>query len=516
MRTGLTYLATFAACLVAVVTSVFAAAPLPPVSSLDDLNYSRRVWQSRDGLPEDFVLSLAQTPDGYLWVGTSAGLLRFDGVGFTTFGPGTDPAFLDDSIYSLLAARDGSLWIGTEGGGLVHHTSGKFRAYGPDQGLTNSFVRDIYEDHASIIWLATDRGLFRLDGDKFTRLDARNGIPSLSLNAICEDGKGRLLAGGNGLLVIDHGTEHFYAVPANRRDEGVRFLKEDAHGVLWIGTVAGVRRLEGGLQGDPFALPRVLDVHARVIYESPAGLWIGTTDAGLLRWSNGRFSRFLAPASLPNDNVLSIEGDREGNFWIGTQGGLTRISPSAARTLHVPRGDAESINTIYADPSGPMLVVSQGGKIYDVRGNHLVPHALPAGLASVPFRNAFRSRDGSLWLGTLGRGIYRVSGAKTVAHFSMADGLVNDFTRLFMEARDGSLWIGTNGGVSHFVGGKFKSYNFENGLVYNSVREIIEDRSGAIWVATDGGISRLVNDRFIDPGALAALRGKKVWALHED
>lgn len=83
------------------------------------MNYSRRVWQTADGLPEDFVQSFAQTPDGYLWIGTSGGLVRFDGVRFSLFNHDNVPAFHDDSFYSLLVARDGTLWAGTEGGGLV-------------------------------------------------------------------------------------------------------------------------------------------------------------------------------------------------------------------------------------------------------------------------------------------------------------------------------------------------------------------------------------------------------------
>src|SRR4029453_17484108 len=112
--------------------------------------YSRRVWRSADGLPEDFAQSLAQTQDGYLWIGTSGGLGRFDGTSFPVFNRENTPAFLDDSVYSLLVTKDGTLWAGTEGGGLIRYKDGRFRFLGPAEGLTNGLVRGIYEDPSDL------------------------------------------------------------------------------------------------------------------------------------------------------------------------------------------------------------------------------------------------------------------------------------------------------------------------------------------------------------------------------
>src|SRR5262245_36050501 len=122
-------------------------------ASPDALAYSRRVWRSADGLPEDFAQSLAQTRDGYLWIGTSGGLARFDGVSFVVFNRENMPAFHDDSVYSLLVTKDGTLWAGTEGGGLVQYKDGRFRVFGPAEGLTNGFVRVIYEDRNGQLWV---------------------------------------------------------------------------------------------------------------------------------------------------------------------------------------------------------------------------------------------------------------------------------------------------------------------------------------------------------------------------
>src|SRR5688500_9397047 len=111
-----------------------ANAEIPSANARPDF-YSRRVWQSSDGLPEDFTQAFAQTPDGYLWIGTSGGLARFDGVRFAVFNAGNETAFGDDSVYSLSTSRDGTLWAGTEGGGLIRYRQGSFRAFGAAEGL---------------------------------------------------------------------------------------------------------------------------------------------------------------------------------------------------------------------------------------------------------------------------------------------------------------------------------------------------------------------------------------------
>jgi ligand-binding sensor domain-containing protein len=152
-----------------------------------DLAYSRRVWRSADGLPEDFAQSLAQTQDGYLWIGTSGGLARFDGLSFAVFNRENTPAFLDDSVYSLFVAKDGTLWAGTEGGGLVRYKDGHFRVFGAAEGLTNGFVRVIYEDGNSRLWVGTDAGLFRMQDESLVRVDGRDGAPQMNVHAICED-----------------------------------------------------------------------------------------------------------------------------------------------------------------------------------------------------------------------------------------------------------------------------------------------------------------------------------------
>src|ERR1700683_2255908 len=133
--------------------------------------YTRRVWQTQDGRPENTLQAFAQTPDHYLWIGTSGGLVRFDGARFVVFDRDNTPLIRQDSIFCLTAGRDGSLWAGADGMGLLRYRNGVFRAYSAQQGLTNEFVRAVLEDRNGTLWVGTDDGLFRMEGDRLRRAD---------------------------------------------------------------------------------------------------------------------------------------------------------------------------------------------------------------------------------------------------------------------------------------------------------------------------------------------------------
>jgi signal transduction histidine kinase/ligand-binding sensor domain-containing protein len=498
-----------AAVIVAACMVPFPSAPTVAAAQAPDnpASYSRRVWQTSEGLPEDYVKAFAQTPDGYLWIGTSGGLVRFDSVRFVVFNSGNEPVFQDDGIYTLRVARDGTLWAGTEGGGLVRYRGGRFRGFGPKDGLTNLFVRAVFEDRRGRLWVGTDGGLFRMDGESLVRIDGRDGVPVLHVTAIAEDRSGRLLAGGDGLLVVDGGTAVHYRSSETLADNSIRTIREAADGGLWIGTISGLRRLPGGLRGSPFNERRILDrTNVSCLWPGRAGeMWVGTYGDGLMRYDAKGVVRLSAPTTLPHDNVLAILEDADENVWIGTQGGMMRLRPGAARTLTTRDGAPLSINTIYEDPPGRLLIVALNGRLLQVADGALVPVDLPPDVERLRIRNVFRDGEGSA----------RIDG-RAVVRLTMKDGLVNDFVRAFCEDRDGRIWIGTDGGLGYWQHGTFQRIHSDSGLVYHSIRGLRVDRAGTLWVATERGVSRIGLPGIVVDPRLDLLQGHKVWALHED
>src|SRR5216683_2656604 len=162
--------------------------------------YTERMWTTQEGLPEQIVQTFAQTADRYLWIGTTGGLLRFDGARFQQYDRENTPAFTDNNIFCLMVARDNTLWIGTEGGGLIRYRNGVFRSFASSDGLTSSFVRTVYQDHTGQIWIGTDSGLFRIAEDRVQRVDDSATLPLLAVHAIYEDSLGGLWVGGSRLV----------------------------------------------------------------------------------------------------------------------------------------------------------------------------------------------------------------------------------------------------------------------------------------------------------------------------
>jgi ligand-binding sensor domain-containing protein len=267
--------------------------------------YSRRIWQTQDGLPEEPVQALAQTPDGYLWIGTSGGLVRFDGAEMVVFSRENTPAMRENSIFCLLVSKNGDLWIGTEGGGLVRYRRGTFRRFSSEEGLSNSFVRSILEDRRGQFWVGTDDGLFRLQGDRLSRVDGRSRVRTVAVHDLLEDRRGRLWVGGSSLLMLDSGSAVEYSLEGSASEHRVKSILETRDGALWVGTVSGLERLNPGGTGR-FERVREVSGTVGVLREDHDGvLWIGTIGEGIFFDRRGRFTRLRAPAYLPSDTVLS-------------------------------------------------------------------------------------------------------------------------------------------------------------------------------------------------------------------
>lgn len=496
-RTAATWLALWL-----VTIAVHAAAPS---------GYTRKLWQTQDGLPEQTVQAFAQTPDHYLWIGTTGGLLRFDGARFTLFDHGNTPQLQENSVFALLTSRDGSLWIGTEGGGLVRYREGKFHAYGAAEGLSDGFVRALYEDPGGTVWVGTDNGLLRFVSGRLVRIDAGSAIPAIAVHAISEDHLGGLWVGGSRLLRLDRGSTREYTLEGGGSQNRVKSILETRDGSVWVGTVSGLFRLSPGAQR--FQRVPGITQTVRVLRQlSDGSLWIGTIGEGIRRIAGGSSTAITAPDSLPSNTVLNFFEDDEKNLWIGTQDGMLRLTRTPVRIVPLPQAVDSDFGTLYADRDGTLWVVSTD--VFQVRNGvaAIWPHPQ---LPNLRARNIFRDRSGALWIGTDGDGLIRIDRGQ-ILHLTTRDGLVNNFIRVIVQSRDGSMWFGTDEGVSHWTAHGFVNYRMRDGLSYFSTRALIEGRNGDIWIGTDRGLSHLRAGVFLHDSATAALAEEKVWSIHED
>ena len=291
---------------------------------------------------------------------------------------------------------------------------GAFRIFGAAEGLTNLFVRAVFEDRDGRLWVGTDRGLFRLEGSALRRVDGQGDVPSMSVHAICEDRDGRILVGGRGLLVLD--GDRVELLPL-RRDVSPttasgRFARAamarcgSARSPDCAGSTAACAATHSSRRGS------IDGTNISVLHESRTGqMWIATYGRGLMRVdTSGLVTLTCAGVAAARQRAGRLRGCREENVWVGTQGGLLRLRPQRRQHDHrrpMARRRASTRSTRIAH--GSLFVAALNGRLFQVARQTLVPvEAAGAASRTLPIRNVFRDGQDRLWIGTDGRGVARV------------------------------------------------------------------------------------------------------------
>ena len=260
--------------------------------------YQQLNWQERDGLPQNTVLAVTTTRDGYLWMGSYEGAVRFDGVRFTLFNPSTTTGIGNSFVTSLLQRRDGDLWLATYGGGVSRLSGGRFTQYSTRDGLSSDFTWCLFEDHAGTLWIGTDGGgVNALSQGRFTPYTIADGLPSNLVRAIVDDGHGGLLVGtSRGIARIADGRVSAYEGRADVAHADISTMARPSDGSLWVAPMSGgLYRLDsrGVIEFGPdqgLTNDRVLSLFA----DEEGRMWVGTSQNGLFRYSHGRFESHAA------------------------------------------------------------------------------------------------------------------------------------------------------------------------------------------------------------------------------
>lgn len=531
------------------------------------------------GLSQSSVLCLLQDSRGFVWLGTEAGLNRYDGQSVTVYRHDVhDPSSLpNDFVWSVAESPEGDLWIATEGGGLARWewTTDRFTRYPADpkgvSGPPSGQLRSVYVDRNGAVWVGTkDAGLARFEPKtgRWQRFVHDSGDPASladdGVYAIAEDGAGRLWVGTNGGLGrLDGATGRFQNYrhdpmdPRSLADDHVRGIREGRDGRLWVATFGGgLDALAKGGSGfehhrhDPKDPRSLADDFVHSVLEDASGrLWVGTRGGLNLRETDGGFTAYRKEASLsslPDSDVLSLLEDRGGVLWFGTRaGGAARFNPRnwsfglVTADASDDHGLANGYVTAFAeDGGGNLWVGTMGG------GLHTVNHATgrmrrfrkgDQGLSGDRVMALHQGRRGALWVGTMEGGLNRLDPARLRFEVFRSDPrrpgtLTADGIVALLEDGHETLWIGTyGGGLNRLDPGSatFSAYRHDpadpTSLSRDIVTALAEDPSGALWVGTEGGgLNRLAPgarqfQRFRhDPSRSDSLADDTVYALHVD
>lgn len=503
-------------------------APASPLAALDPIKaigqYSLSSWEVDDGLPHSTVYSVAQTPDGYLWLGTGGGLVRFDGVRFTLFDRYNTPEISNPHIWDLVVDKQGSLWIATNGGGVVELTEGRFRAFGTAEGLPGLRILDLEPSRGGGVWVATfGGGLSRVHNGVVTRWTNPAVVGGDDLFAVEETRDGTVWIGTRSADVFrfEDGVFHRLTTTGQLSGNPVWKILEDRRGDLWIATSGGLYRLPGGRwEGtieafrppEPIAHDTVLDIHE----DHDGNLWLGTAGGLSRRSPEGTFTSFGSAGGLPSPTLWSVFEDSDGNLWLGSSGGgVSRLRDGDFIALDHEQGlSSNHVTSIYEDTRGSLWVTTHDGGLNRLQNGVWSNFTLRDGLPYDDLWSVLGDRAGNLWIGTNGRGLTRWrDGVFTT--FTQADGLVNDSILALYEDRGGSLWLGTNGGLGRLQDGVFSHWTEADGLPGDHVRSLLEDLRGDLWIGTAQGLGRLREGAFSRYTTTEGLTSNNVWAMTE-
>ncbi|MCS7014122.1 MAG: two-component regulator propeller domain-containing protein [Chloroherpetonaceae bacterium] len=500
---------------------------LDPKKKITQYNYE--VWEKKDGLPHQSVLAVLQTQygenNGYIWLGSYDGLIRFDGARFVVFNQRNTPAFQNSTVLALKETADSAIWIGTNGGGLLRFKAGRFEVYQVKDGLPSNIITSIgYDSVQNLLWLGTRKGLVKLDWrtGKITTYTISNGLPSNSINVVVVDSKGVVWAGTDlGLWKLENGVATSFTSKtkvAPLPNDFVRTIYEDRSGNIWIGTNAGMARFEQ-VRWVTYSTQDGLvnEIVYSIFQDSGGALWVGTI-RGLARFYGGKFENFTEKEGFEGMRVYAFCEDREGSLWFGTsRSGLNRFRDGKFLTFGKLEGLADDVTySIYQDRDGSMWFGSFNGMTHWKDGKVQV-FTTREGLPTNIVRAFLRAKDNKFWIATFGGGILQYDG-KSFKALTRKDGLADNGTRTIVEDYEGALWVGTNiHGLSRYKDGKFTTFTTVDGLTHNSIIALYCSSDSTIWIATDGGgLNYYKNGKFAAYTSQDNLSGDVVFTVYED
>lgn len=474
------------------VASFGGAAELGPGAPIRD--FAVRTWGRAEGLPGDSVTAILQTRDGYLWIGTSAKLVRFDGIKFVAFPlPIADPN-APARITALCEDSNGKLWVGTQQDGVICLESDGSRYYRKGRGLLDDSVTSLAADGEGRVWIGTSAGLNCWDGKKLVSFTSRDGLADELVSGVHVARSGVIwITTRTGMYQFKDGRIKLYEFETESQGRHPEYLGayEDRRTNLWAYGDTYLINLSEDKRFNYFRGADAASVRIWSFCEGRDGrLWIGTSGRGLLCFGDNKSQRVtLSELHWPND-VRAICEDREGSLWLGTSGGtLMQLLAQPVQILRADEGlPPGAVSCLITDRSGRVFAGFESGGLFAGeagRFERFPANSSPEGQSLVASLGV--TPDETLWVATLGNGLYGVRNGRKLRLTTM-DGLADNSIPAICTTPDGSVWAGTRAGILHQVKpGEIASFGREQGLPGTPLTALLSARGGGLWVGTQDG-----------------------------
>lgn len=482
-----------------------------------------RVWRAADRLPSDSVTAILQTRDGFMWIGTSAGLARFDGMKFTELKLADATTNEAVRVTALCQDAAGHLWIGTQSYGLFEFAEGILRHFGRQQGLLDDNVTSLAADSHGQIWIGGKLGLKLWTGRKFKYFTTHDGLSDEFVSYVNVARSGAVwITTRVGMCRFLNGRIVPFEFQTESQGRSPEYLGayEDQRGNIWAFGDTYLINLAEGKRFNYFRDSESASVRIWSLCEGRDGrLWIGTSGRGLYCFEENRFHPVMLGEGYAPFDVRAICEDDQGNLWLGTSaGGLVQLRVQTMHVLRASRGLPESpVTALAVDAGGEVFVGLQRGGLF-AGGAERFDRV--GGSDELPLQHFISSlcvtSNGTLWAGTLGDGLVGWRNGRVI-HFTTADGLADNTVPAVCADKNGGVWAATAAGAVHYLR-QNKIFRFSPGgdLLEMPVTAMIPAADGGLWLGTQNGrILRCQNGKFRQVLPMEKSPHSAVLSLHE-
>jgi ligand-binding sensor domain-containing protein/signal transduction histidine kinase len=549
----------------AVLSLAVSASAVDPARDVSQ--YLHETWGAEKGFPGESITAIAQTSDGYLWIGTDKDLVRFNGFNFREFEVAHPDPIQIGPVRALVVDANDDLWILLQNTQVFRYHDGMFEPIrGWAEGGTTAMSRGA---SGAVLLSSSAAGTLTYSENRFRSLSSaalltdaarapneattpfswfdRLASPTSLVTSMAQtdDGKIWLATEHRGLFYLQNGR--ISSVSDGRADRKIQCFLPLKGSELWVGTANGVLHWNGtdlSSAGVPSSLLN-LDVLS-ILRDRDSNIWMGTS-RGLFRYNANGVS--LLSTHGTTGPVTALFEDREGNIWFGSARGLERLRDSTFVTYSIPNLKSQSTGPVYVDSRGRTWIAPiegglrwlKGGEsgtitadgiandvVYSIAGTgeddiwigrqqggltHLrhagnsftaTTYTKADGLVQNSIYAVYESQDGTVWSGTLSAGISELKEGR-FTNYTTTDGLASDTVSSIAEGADGTMWFGTPKGLSEFSNNQWRTYGVRDGLVSEDINCLLEDSSGVLWIGTAGGLA------FLSAGRVQAPLGTQSW-----
>lgn len=531
------------------------------LNTLDSL--TARIYTLEDGLPVNSINSATQDNDGYLWLTTYDGLVKFDGLTFTVFNFSNTPVMPFNRTTQIFLQNNGSIWVSLENGGVLKIKEDTFEYFGTKQGLPNSDITKILEDKFGRVLFVTLDGLYAFENYSIRKLFDGENIKQNQISATYNDPMDGTvwLTTADGLVHIKDTSIKVYKIDKANSDNDFRGVIRTIEGSLIVGSKKGLYEIVAdqlipSKKYSEFKNQQIKSIYSdedyslintdkglfleqnngfknlnggyssgniffiKYIRDRNGILWMIDNRGGLFTLSGQKFKEFDAINELKGVEYSDVFEDREGNFWLSTlQNGLVKLRNSNVRTLSVDEGlSGGNILGLLEDSKGRFWVGTRGAGLNLINEDKITHLNTTTGLNSNIVQSIAEDFNQNIWVGYHQSGMDRITDGK-VTHYDLNNIIeANDVHSIYV-SKKGEMWIGTYLGLVKFDldNGNNIRYRRKDGLLGEKIRYITEDAEGDIWSASlDGGISEFKEGVFTNYSMDDGLSSNNVRSLYID